>query len=101
MLLPLGLALECIGIFVASKILKINLNIISTLIVVLVSWLIHHLMPGLLGLLLSLIVFVGLIKYFDKGCSLMKILGLVIVNLVIQKGLIVLIIEPLLKSQFS
>ena len=95
----LSFLLECMGLFVASKILNVNLTVITVPIVILLSTLAFKFIPGFLGYLVAMLIYFSVIKYFDKECDFIKLVGLVIIGIAVQKGLIDFILEPFFLSK--
>ena len=96
MTIPLNFLIEALGLFLAAKLLNVNLNVITAPVVVLLATLAAHFMPGLLGLLIGLVVYIGAIKVFDRSADFLKIVGLFVIGIVVQKVLLEHVINPML-----
>lgn len=96
MTLPLNFLIEALGLFLAAKLLNVNLNVITAPVVILLATLVAHLMPGLLGLLIALVVYIGAIKVFDRSADFLKIVGLFVIGIAVQKVLLEQVINPMI-----
>lgn len=101
MAIPLSVILQSLGLWVAAKALNVRLNLVMAVIVIALSTAVVLVIGGLIGLLVGLLVYCVAIKYFDKECDYFKLLGLFFIGLAVQKGLIELVVEPLILHSFS
>lgn len=97
MVIPISFLLQSIGLFLAAKALKVNLNIVTAPIAVFVSTAAAYFIPGLLGLIIAIIVYYISIRMFDRQLDFVSFVGLVFVGLIVQGVLMELVVEPLLE----
>lgn len=96
-----SILIQSLCLFVAAKLLRVQLSVISSTIVISVCKLISMVLlaaalSAILVLAIVLLCYVGLIKKFDSNCDFIKILGLMVVSIAAQKFLYEQIILPLL-----
>lgn len=93
MTIPLSFLIEALGLFVAAKLLNVNLTILTAPVVILLATLAAHFAPGLPGIALGLVIYIGAIKVFDRSADFLKIVGLFFIGLAVQL-LVMEIIKP-------
>ena len=98
MALPLAFLLECIGLFIASRILSVNLNLIMVVLVVLTSYILSYFLSESLEFLLLPVAYFLMINFFDDDCGVFKVIVLSFIALAVQKNLTYFILDPLLLS---
>ncbi|WP_411993834.1 hypothetical protein [Agarivorans sp. DSG3-1] len=94
--IPLSFLVESLGLLIAAKLLSVNLNFVTAPLVIFLASVATYFLPTLLGVLVGFIIYIGLIKQFDGSCDYLKIIGLFVIGLVVQKGLYQLVIYPIL-----
>ena len=94
--LSLGFLIESLGLFLAAKLLNVNLTIITAPIVVFLAFLASNFVPGVPGMVLGLVIYVGAIKTFDRSTDFIKIVGLFVVGLAVQQIFYAQILRPML-----
>ncbi len=93
----LGFVVQSLGLFAAAKLLKVNLNIITAAIVILVGSIVSVVFPeDLIGFILGMLVFFICVKLFDKNCGLFEFVGLIVISLIVQYIILDKIIFPLI-----
>ncbi len=96
-----SILIQSICLFIAAKLLSVQLNIITSIIVIGVATIVSMAIPGLLALPIALLVYAGLIKKFDSNCDYLKIVGLFVVGIAAQQFLYEQIIFPMLFSTWA
>lgn len=101
MIVPISLIAQFIGMFVASKLLQLNVNLIGIILLTLLPIGLVNIVPGLAGIGLALLALVLLVKVFDGSASLIKIVGILLISGATQAAIFKFAVEPSLNHALN
>lgn len=101
MVVPISLIAQFIGMFVASKVLQLNVNIIGIVLLTFIPIGITNIVPGLAGVGLALLSLIILVKIYDGSASFLKIVGILFISITTQAALYKFAIEPSLEHAIN
>ena len=94
-----NIILETIGVTLAAKIVRIELSLLWSLLIVSLSAFAVHILPTPINFITSIVLFFTLIKRVDGSCSGYRILGLIVVSVAFQQAIINHLLLPLITHQ--
>ncbi|MGY8868806.1 MAG: hypothetical protein ACKVJE_00070 [Pseudomonadales bacterium] len=94
MVLPISLIAQFIGMFLATKILQLNLNFIGITLLTFIPIALSHFVPGLAGFIVALVCMFITLKILDGSASLVKVVAILIISMAVQAALYKFVVNP-------
>ncbi|WP_156493157.1 hypothetical protein, partial [Oleiphilus sp. HI0125] len=94
MVVPVSLIAQFIGMFVASKLLKLNIGLVGIIVLTIVPVLISQSIPGIAGFALAIVSIFILLKVLDGSASIGKVFAIGIISLVTQAAIFKFVVLP-------
>jgi len=101
MFLILSSVIQFLVMFISTRILSIQANILGVLALTFVPLIIGQLIPGLTGLIIGFILFFIILKMIDANSGLFEVLTLSIVSSVVFVFVIKAVVAPMFNVVYS